>query len=136
MKLGGNAGGVGAFFMRFAEAIYLYRADCGGHWGEDGTYVRARRSAMKMRGLVSEVQTRTVQDASGERLEGSLNYRIRGSVYASSEDDIGDADILFHAGRFWRVSSADTEGGDTTGSAELLSDDLCVDMGLNRKACS
>lgn len=132
MRLGGNAGGVGAFFMRFAECIYIYRADCGGGWGEDGSYLRSKRAPIKSKGLLTDKKLRTVQDASGERVEGTLNYRIRGAIYHTSEDDIGDADIILSEGQFWRVTSANKEGCDTVGSAVLLSDDECVDLGISR----
>lgn len=131
--LGGKANGIGSFFMRFAECITIYRSGCDAGYDDTGKYIEAKRKKLTdVRGIITDKKRRTVQDASGERIEGSLNYRAGCKVYASSEDDIGAADIIYTDGSFWKVMAADPEGCDTVGSAILLSDDECFDLGICR----
>ena len=132
MRLHGEAGGLGTFFMRFAKCITIMRADCSGGFDDSGRYVQSNRVKIETRGLITNVKRRLRQDASGERVEGSIDYRVSDKVYTTSEDDIGAADIIMHEGSYWRVTSASPEGCDTVGSAVLLSDDQCVDLGFCR----
>ena len=120
--------------MRFADCIDIYRADCGGGYGEDGSYIRSMRKMVDpcQKGLITNKRIRTTQSVAGEQLEGSFNFRISGRVYSTNEDDIGDADIIFYESQFWRVTAANPEGCDTVGTAILLSDDACVDLGIDR----
>lgn len=132
MKLGGNASGVGAFFMRFAECVDLWRSTCDASYDDTGRYVEATRRKITPNGLITEKKRKTVQGPEGEYSTGSLSFRISGKVYASNEDDVGAADIIYTDGSYWKVSSTSSEGCDTVGMAILLSDDECVDLGICR----
>ena len=132
MKLGGKAHGIGAFFMRFADCITIWRASCG-YATPDGDYVEGKRAPVETKGLITDVRRRTRQGVEGEYVEGSLNFRVSGRAYESNEDDIGAADIIQHEGSFWKVMGTERCGCDTVGSAILLSDDQCYDFGIRCK---
>lgn len=118
--------------MRFADCVDIWRAGCDAVYDDTGRYIESKRKRVQTTGLITDKRRRMVQGPEGEYMTGSINFRISGKVYSSNEDDIGAADIIYTDNSFWKVSAADSERCDTVGSAILLSDDECVDLGICR----
>ena len=133
MKIFGDDSGIVNFFLRSGgESISIYREDCDAGWERaTGKYVNSRSLVTHTCALVRpSKERRLVQDDGGERATGKMLLQTKEKLYTSDERDNASSDVVYMRSSYWKVMSSEDYCSYHESEVELLSDDVCKDLGL------
>ena len=101
---------------------------------ELGAYRPENREQIFLKAIVANQSDNTRKRESGEVREANLRIKAYQQIFATDNATADYADIVEARGEFWKVRSVnyDPRGGLYQASLGKLSDDECVDIGVDR----